>query len=110
MIYELREIQVAPGVSKLPAEHEGIEKIVLPGFQKGGAKVIGCWSNTAGSGPSRLAILLQWESLEQRTKAFAATAADPAYQRAMAESEKDGPLTVGANISFLQPTRYSLMQ
>ena len=51
--------------------------------------------------------LLQWESLADRDKKWAAFQADPAWISARAETEKDGAIVENVAVQLLTPTAFS---
>jgi hypothetical protein len=61
-------------------------------FEKHGITNVGYWTNTIGGRSDELWYILGFEDLAQRDKAWREFAADPEWQAARAESEKDGPL------------------
>jgi hypothetical protein len=51
--------------------------------------------------------LLEWEDLAERDKKWNAFQADPEWQEARAETEKDGPIVGHLTNYILTPTPYS---
>ncbi|MBB3182150.1 NIPSNAP family protein [Variovorax sp. Sphag1AA] len=93
MFYELRTYTCAPG--KLPVALKRFETATLALFEKYGIRrVTPVFTVAVGEDNMQLKYLLQWESHEQRDRAWAAFRADPAWHKALAESDKDGPAVV----------------
>jgi hypothetical protein len=107
MLYEHRLYEAAPG--KLPALIERF-KAGEPFRQKHGIRLVGMWTPVLGGASNQLVSLTAWESLQEREERWGAFFADPAWQRVMAASEKDGPLAEKVTIQIWQPTKYSPMQ
>ena len=63
-----------------------------------------------GDGNQDLHYLLAWESLADREKKWNAFKADPAWHKARAESENDGPIIANIKSAFLQPTAFSAVK
>ncbi|MBX9590049.1 MAG: NIPSNAP family protein [Hyphomonadaceae bacterium] len=60
-----------------------------------------------GDGNNDLHYLLAWESLEKKWTAFMA---DPAWQSARSESERDGMIIASIKSTVLQPTAFSAVK
>jgi hypothetical protein len=56
---------------------------------------------------NRLIYMLGYPTLGDREKSFSAFGADPEWQKARVESEKDGALVERVNATILRPTAYS---
>ena len=108
MIYELRVYSCIPG--RLPALLKRFETQTIGIWQKHGIKPVGFWTVLVGDGNNDLHYLLAWESLADREKKWATFQADPAWQSARSESEKDGPMIANIRSAFLQPTSFSAMK
>ena len=54
--------------------------------------------------------LLEWESLAERERKWNAFMADPEWQKARVETEKDGPIVARVTNEILAPTPYSKVQ
>jgi hypothetical protein len=67
---------------------------------------IAYWVDDVGTS-NRLTYMLGYPDLGAREKSFAAFQADPAWQQARAESEKDGALVRVSRHSILRLTSYS---
>jgi len=103
-LQELRVYQAVPG--KLPALNARFADHTTHLFEKHGIKNIGYWTQDVGPS-NQLFYMVGYDSLADREKNWAAFSADPDWQKARAESERDGPLTSQTHSSILQPTAYS---
>jgi hypothetical protein len=108
MIYELRIYSCIPG--RLPALLKRFENQTLGIWKRHGIRPAGFWTVLIGEGNHDLHYLLAWESLAEREQKWTAFLADPAWQSARAESEKDGPIIANIKSAFLQPTSFSPMK
>ena len=75
-------------------------------FEKHGITNIGYWTEVFGTS-NRLVYMLGYPNLGEREKSWAAFQRDPDWQRARAESEKNGPLVAKVYNRVLRPTAYS---
>lgn len=105
MIYELRTYHCMPG--KLPALLKRFEGATLKLWEKHGIRQAGFWTVAIGGSNHDLYYLLAWESLAERDQKWAAFASDPDWQKARAESEKDGPILTHFTNQILTPTSFS---
>ncbi len=105
MIYELRVYRCLPG--RLPALLKRFETATLKLWDKHGIRQVGFWTTLIGESNMDLTYMLQWESLADREKRWAAFMADPDWINARAESEKDGQIVANIASSFLMPTAFS---
>lgn len=105
MIYELRTYHCMPG--KLPALLKRFEGATLKLWEKHGIRQAGFWTVAIGGSNHDLYYLLAWESLAERDQKWAAFASDPDWQKARAESEKDGPILTHFTNQILAPTSFS---
>ena len=103
-IQELRVYDVVPG--KLPALHDRFANHTSGFFKKYGMDVIGYWTDVIGTS-NRLTYMLGYESLAEREKSWKAFAADPDWQKAVAESHRNGVLVRQSRNTILRPTSYS---
>ena len=103
-LQELRIYQAVPG--KLPALNARFADHTTHLFEKHGIKNVGYWTQDVGTN-NQLFYMVGHDSLADREKNFAAFDADPDWQKAKAESERNGPLIVKTHSSILQPTAYS---
>ena len=105
MIYELRVYSCLPG--RLPALQNRFQNHTLGLWDKHGIRQAGFWTTLVGPANNDLTYLIAWESLAEREQKWNAFMADPEWQAARADSEKDGPIVANVASSFLQPTAYS---
>jgi len=105
MIHELRIYECVPG--RLPALNRRFETITLKLWEKHGIRQTGFWTTLIGRSNQTLFYLLEWESLAERERKWNAFMADPEWQKARAETEKDGPIVARVTNEILTPTPYS---
>ncbi len=105
MIYELRIYTANTG--KMPALQARFRDHTTALFEKHGIKNVGYWTNVIGGRSDELWYMLGYEDLAQRQAAWAAFSADPDWQKARAESEKDGPLVHHIENRIMNPTDFS---
>jgi hypothetical protein len=105
MIYELRVYHCVSG--RLPALLKRFETVTLSIWERHGIRQAGFWTVLVGESSQDLFYLVQWESLAEREKKWAAFLADPEWIAKRAESERDGAIVASVSNSFLQPTAFS---
>ena len=105
MLYELRVYYAVPG--RLPNLLKRFDTITLKIWEKHGIKQAGFWTVAVGDSNQALYYFLQWESLADREKKWAAFQADQEWITKRAETEKDGPIVAKVVNSILQPTSFS---
>jgi hypothetical protein len=76
-------------------------------FEKHGITNVGYWTNSIGGRSDELWYMLAFEDLGHRERAWKAFAADPEWQAARSESEKDGPLVHHIENRIMIPTDFS---
>ena len=105
--YEIRTYIAAPG--KLEELHARFRNHTMKLFKKHGMEVVGFWGPTDKEKGSEntLVYVMAFPSREARNKAWQAFAADPEWQKARAESEKNGKLTDKVESVILGATDYS---
>jgi hypothetical protein len=105
--FEIRTYYAAPG--KLEELHARFRNHTIKLFKKHGMEIVGFWGPTDKEKGSEntLVYVLAHPSREARDKAFQAFGADPEWQKAKAESEKNGKLTEKVEYVFLMATDYS---
>jgi heme-degrading monooxygenase HmoA len=108
MIHELRIYHAMPG--RLPALLKRFETVTVRLFEKHGFKQIGYWTVAIGESNQDLIYILQWESLAERERKFAAFQADPEWIEARRKSEENGPLITSFSNSILAPTSFSALR
>jgi hypothetical protein len=105
VIYELRIYTAHPG--KMGALQARFRDHTTKLFEKHGIKNVGYWTNVFGARSDELWYMLAYENLAAREKAWAAFQADPAWQKARSESERDGPLVHHITAQIMTPTDFS---
>lgn len=108
MIYEQRIYSCLPG--RMPALLKRFQDHTLRIWEKHGIKQAGFWTVMIGDGSNDLHYLIAWESLADRERKWSAFAADPEWQAARADSEKDGPILTNVKSTILQPTAFSAVK
>ena len=103
-VQELRVYDAMPG--KLPALHDRFSNHTMRLFERYGIENIAYWTEDVGTS-NRLVYMLGYPGLGDREKSWAAFGADPDWNKARAESEKDGSLTRISHHSILRLTPYS---
>jgi hypothetical protein len=106
MIYELRVYHCLPG--RLPSLLKRFETVTVRLFERHGIRQLGFWTVAVGESNQDLVYILQWESLADREKRFAAFQSDPEWIEARRKSEEDGPLLASISNSILTPTSFSV--
>lgn len=105
-VFELRIYTTHPG--KLDALHARFRDHTCRLFQKHGIELIGFWTPTEGErAKDTLIYLVAFPSVEAQKKAWQAFRDDPQWQKAKADSEKDGVLVKEVHSQNLQATDYS---
>ena len=108
MIHELRIYECLPG--RLPALNERFATITLKLWEKHGIRQAGFWTTLIGENNQALYYLLEWQDLAEREQKWNAFMADPEWQSAKAETEKDGQIVAKVSNYILAPTAYSKIQ
>lgn len=108
MVYEQRVYHCLPG--RLPALLNRFETVTVRLFEKHGIRQIGFWTVAIGESNQDLVYILQWESLGDRDKKFAAFLSDPEWIAARAKSEEDGPIVASIANSILVSTKFSALK
>jgi hypothetical protein len=102
--YEMRTYYAAPG--KLEALNARFRDHACKLFEKHGVVNIGYWQPLTNT-ENKLVYLLAYPSREAREKSWKEFMADPDWQTAYKESEKDGKLVAKAEVVFLAATDFS---
>ena len=106
--FEMRTYHAAPG--KLDALHARFRDHTIKLFKKHAIESVAYWiAEPAEQGGERdtLVFVLAYPSRAARDTSWKAFAEDPAWVKAKAESEKDGPLVEKVDQTFMSPTDYS---
>lgn len=106
MFYEFRTYTCMPG--KLPVVLNRFKTATLALFEKHGFSAGPLFTVAVGEDNLQVKYLLQWQSHDQRDAAWTAFRADPAWQKALAESEKDGPAVARISNELLFPVEFSV--
>jgi len=106
-VYELRVYYAAPG--KLDALNARFRDHTLKLFEKHGLANVGYFVPTGENKDNKLVYFISAPSKEARDKSFKEFVADPDWQKAAKESEKDGKLVNKVESTFLTLTDYSPM-
>lgn len=105
-VFELRVYYAHPG--KMSALHARFRNHTCALFKKHGMDLIGFWSPTdSKEAEEKLIYVLGYPNREAAKKSWEGFSADPDWQRARAESEKDGPLVAKVESTYMNPTDYS---
>ena len=105
MIYEQRIYSCLPG--RMPALLKRFQDHTLGIWERHGIRQAGFWTVVLGDGNNDLHYMIAWESLAEREQKWSAFMADPEWQAARADSEKDGPILTNVKSTILQPTAFS---
>ncbi|MFN0112763.1 MAG: NIPSNAP family protein [Blastocatellia bacterium] len=105
--YEIRTYVAAPG--KLEDLHKRFRDHTIKLFKKHGMEVVGFWGPTDKEKGSEntLVYVMAYANRAARDAAWKAFATDPEWQKARAESEKNGKLTDKVEFVILGATDYS---
>ncbi len=105
--FEIRTYYAMPG--KLEDLHARFRNHTVALFKKHGMEIVGFWGPTDKEKGSEntLVYVLAFPSREARDKSFKAFGADPEWQKARAESEKNGKIVEKVESTFLMATDYS---
>ncbi len=102
--YEMRVYYAPPG--KLDELHARFRDHTCKLFEKHGMVNIGYWVPLENT-ENKLVYVLAYPNREAREKSWKAFMADPDWQKAWKESEKNGKLVAKAESSFMEATDYS---
>ena len=108
MLYELRIYHCNPG--RLPDLNKRFEGVTLKLWEKHGFRQVGFWTTLVGTSNQDLTYLLEWKDMAERERVFNGFMNDPEWQKARAESEKNGAIVASISNSFLAPTAYSKLK
>ncbi len=105
MIYELRTYEAAPG--KIGALQARFRDHTMGLFERHGLQVVGFWTYAHGGWSDQLVYMMKFDDMADRSAKWAAFGADEEWQRVLAESQREGPLTTRTRSDILAPTDYS---
>jgi hypothetical protein len=105
--FEMRTYHAAPG--KLDALHARFRDHTLKLFDKHGIESVAYWVHAPAEGKpaDTLTFILAYKDRDAREAAWKAFAEDPAWVKAKADSETNGPLVQKVEQVFMAPTDYS---
>ena len=106
MIYEFRTYTCLPG--KLPIVLKRFETATLGLFKKHGFRPGPIFTVGVGDDNLQVKYILEWESQNERDKAWTAFRGDPDWHKALAESEKDGPVLAKMSNELLVAAPFSI--
>jgi hypothetical protein len=106
MLYELRTYTCLPG--KMPIVLKRFETATLGLFKKHGIRNGPLFTVAVGDDNLQIKYIVQWESHAERDKAWGAFRSDPDWQKALAESEKDGPVVAKISNELLVAAPFSV--
>lgn len=109
-VFELRTYHTPDG--KLVDLHRRFRDHTCALLTEHGAELVGFWTPTdEKDGRDRtLVYLVAYPDRDSAAKTWQAFRDDPAWKKAKAESEANGPLTEKVESVFLEPTDYSAMK
>ncbi len=108
-VFELRTYTAHEG--KLEALQARFRDYTMKLFEKHGIQNVGYWVPVEGEqSRNTLVYLVAHKSREAAEQSWKAFRADPDWQKARAESEKEGPLTAKIERVYLRATPFSPMQ
>ena len=108
-VFEMRTYYAQPG--KMQALHARFRDHTLKLFVKHGMTNIGYWSPIdAADAEKKLVYILAYPSQEAAKKSWQDFMNDPAWKKAKADSETDGPLVAKVESVFLKATDYSALK
>jgi hypothetical protein len=109
-VFELRTYDSPDG--KLVDLHRRFRDHTCALLKKHGAKLVGFWTpqDEKQGKATKLIYLLSFPSREAAEKSWKEFRDDPDWQKAKAESEKNGPIVQHVESVFLDPTDYSELQ
>jgi heme-degrading monooxygenase HmoA len=106
MFYAFRTYTCLPG--KMPVVLNRFKTATLGLFDKHGFRHGPLYTVAVGDDNLQIKYILEWESHEQRETAWNAFRADPDWQKALAESEKDGPVIAKMSNELLAAVPFSV--
>jgi hypothetical protein len=105
-VFEMRTYYAHPG--KMQALHARFRDHTMKLFVKHGMTNVGYWSPLdAAEAEKKLVYILAFPSREAAKKSWQDFQNDPAWKKAKADSETDGPLVAKVESVFLKGTDYS---
>ena len=108
MIYEYRAYTVAPG--RMGDLMDRFRDHTLSLLEKHGIKPVAFFTPVIGPSNNQFVWIVEFRDMAHRESAWAAFAADPVWQAALAESIKDGDFVLNIENRILAPTDFSPMK
>lgn len=108
MLVEMRVYYCAP--TRLPALLERFRSETLGFFEKYEIEQIGFWTTVVGADNHSLTYMLKWENMAQREARWSAFQQDPDWIAIRAETERENPIVIRVENSFLAPTDFSSLR
>ena len=102
-VFEMRTYTTAEG--RLDTLHKRFGNHTNYLFVKHGMTLIGYW--TPVEKPETLVYILAYPSMDARKNSWDGFMNDEAWKKAWTDSKKDGPVVIGIETQFLNPTDYS---
>jgi len=109
-VFELRTYHTPDG--KLVDLHRWFRDHTCALLTRHGAELVGFWTPTdeKDGKDKTLVYLVAYPDRDAATRTWQSFRDDPAWKKAKAESESNGPLTEKVESVFLEPTDYSAMK
>ena len=109
-VFELRTYHTPDG--KLVDLHRRFRDHTCALLTRHGAELVGFWTPTdeKDGKDKTLVCLVAYPDRDAATRTWQSFRDDPAWKKAKAESESNGPLTEKVESVFLEPTDYSAMK
>jgi len=105
MIYEHRTYTVETGrMEDLLARFRDHTVELL---EKHGIRLIACFTPVIADASNKFIFILEFRDLAHREAAWAAFGSDPVWQKALADSHKNGVLVTSVDNKILAPTDFS---
>jgi hypothetical protein len=92
----------------MPIVLKRFESATLGLFKKHGMKAGPLFTVAVGDDNLQIKYILEWESHAQRDKAWVDFRNDPEWAKALAESEKDGPVVAKISNELLMAVPFSI--
>lgn len=108
MIHELRVYHCVPG--KIGELNNRFANITTKIWARHGINPIAFWTVLIGPTNNALYYIIEWESLAERERKWAAFSTDPEWIAARAQTEANGQLVERIENTMLIPTAYSKMR
>lgn len=103
-IFEMRTYYACPG--RMAAMHARFRDHTCKLFEKHGMALVGFWV-PADAPEDRMIYILAYPDRAAADKSWDDFRNDPVWQKAKADSEKNGPIVARVESVFLNPTDYS---